>query len=54
MLEIAIISTSAVHLGIRYCKMSYLLQQKYLQCGIIMINWANNNRIEQLAVVPDQ
>ena len=31
MLEIAVISTNGVHLGIRYSKKSYLLQQNYLQ-----------------------
>ena len=31
-LRITVISTSGVHLGIRYSKKSYLLQQKYLQC----------------------
>ena len=30
--QLVVKSTSCVHLGIRYSKKSYLLQQKYLQC----------------------
>ena len=45
MLEIAVISTSGVHLGIRHSKKSYLLHQRYLQCAKWYKWWKNSNKM---------